>query len=107
MKTKFLSPEHKELTEALCFAEKNLRRYLQKEFANGARCGVILKSGQLTGTPATIVGVEPSSYGGTVTVSIDTAKTNSRQRFRSIPFGAVSLESVSNQNIFNQSIVTQ
>lgn len=77
--------EAKRKAEAIIEAEAALSRYLHDCFPTGARCGVLLMSGQENPTPATIVGASPNRYGGSVTVQIDTAKPRSRQRYRSIP----------------------
>lgn len=66
-------------------AEAALSRYLHECFPIGARCMVMLSVSQINPTPATIVGISPNRYGGSVNVQIDTAKPRSRLRFRTIP----------------------
>lgn len=82
---KFNRDKAKQLADKIIEAEAALSRYLNECFPAGTRCGVLLMHGQKTPTPAQIVGSRPNRYGGEVNVSIDTAKQNSRQRFRSIP----------------------
>lgn len=65
-------------------AETVLRIYLFSHFPKGARCTVRINANQINPTPATIVGIEATTYGGRVMVKIDTAKPNSRFSVRSI-----------------------
>jgi len=81
---KFDPAKGKLKAEAIIEAEAALTRYLHECFPTGARCGVILMHGQKNTTPATIIGVSPTRYGGEITVEIDTAKPRSRRRYRRI-----------------------
>ena len=74
----------RELAEKIIDAEAELSRYLKQCFPAGARCGVILMSGQSNPTPGVILSTGPSRYGGFVNVRIDTQKRGSRHPYRSV-----------------------
>lgn len=79
------------LSQQIKAAQDAMKTYLASHFPIGAPCQVILMSGQINPTPATITGVRANTYGGSVTVKIHTAKTRTRQLHRDIPAENVTL----------------
>lgn len=71
-------------------AEDALSLYLRAHFPNGARCEVLLSVSQKNPTPATICATFGTTYGGLVTVEIDTAKPRSRRPYRRVSPDCVS-----------------